>query len=274
MEDKSQSPEQQQPGDGALDTEELLTEDLLRRRREAMAKYTGAKDLAIGDPVGPTGHARAIAASARLTSQFRKTHRRGAMDIAPQDVIDVLTAAGVKQWVLMGLHGLVGYLPEPRATQDVHVLIAYSERRRAVKAVSEKWPDLTVRQFSEVVRFSDPADCDAQGRPKPVVDLMMPWARFQEMILEQFVATDPETGHRIPRLEAALVSKYAAMISVHRSREKKEYDAGDFRRIVRANHDRIRRDDLRRLANEVWEGGAEEIERFLDIALSDEPFPV
>jgi hypothetical protein len=73
--------------------------------------------------------------------------------------------------------------------------------------------------------------------------------------------------------QAALVSKYASMLSPHRDRDKKEQDAVDFRRLVRANRDRIRRDDLHRLAGLVWEGGAGDIDRFIEIALSDEPFP-
>ena len=44
--------------------------------------------------------------------------------------------------------------------------------------------------------------------------------------------------------------------------------------MVRANHDRIDRVALRRLAGEVWEGGGGEMERFLEIALSDRPFPM
>jgi len=44
--------------------------------------------------------------------------------------------------------------------------------------------------------------------------------------------------------------------------------------MVRANHDHIDRGALRRLADEVWEGDGEEIERFLDIALSARPFPM
>jgi hypothetical protein len=120
----------------------------------------------------------------------------------------------------------------------------------------------------------DPQDKYPNGEPKPVIDLMMPWGKFPETILKEYVVTDEETQHRIPRLEAAIASKYAAMISVHRDADKKEYDAGDFRRLVRANHDDIARGDLRRLANEIWEGGGEKILRFLDIALGDEPFPV
>jgi hypothetical protein len=77
----------------------------------------------------------------------------------------------------------------------------------------------------------------------------------------------------LPTIEAALVSKYAAIISPYRDRERKEYDAGDFRRLVKANRDRIREADLRRLAGLVWENGADEILRFIELALSEQPFP-
>jgi hypothetical protein len=103
---------------------------------------------------------------------------------------------------------------------------------------------------------------------------MHPWSPFQELILKEFVVIDGPTKHRLPTLEAALVSKYAALISPFRDREKREYDAGDFRRLVRANKEQIRVDDLRRLAALVWERGADDIARFIQIALSDEPFPI
>jgi hypothetical protein len=147
------------------------------------------------------------------------------MDIAPQDVIDVVVRAGVKHWVLMGLHGYAGYLPDPRATQDVDLLIARSERRRAVNAIRQAWPGLIVREFPEVVRFLDSNDLGPDNQPRPVIDLMMPWGQFQETILKEYAILEPETQHRIVTLEAALVSKYAAMISAFRERDRKEQDA-------------------------------------------------
>jgi hypothetical protein len=196
------------------------------------------------------------------------------MDISPQDVIDVLVAAGVKNWVLMGLHGYVGYLPSPRATQDVGVMVPYTQRKRAEAAIRQAWPELVVRELSQVVRFMDPRDVNPDGQLKPIIDLMLPWGKFQETILKEFVTVDEATQHRIPKLEAALVSKYAAMVSSQREYDRKEQDAADFRKMVRANHERIQRADLLRLASEVWEGGGPEIERFLHIALSDSPFPL
>ena len=261
-------------GAAVPDNAEFFSPAYLERRRLAMEKDTSFQGLDDLDPKLPAGHAYAIRTSTRLTSDFRRHHRKGAMDITPQDVIDALQAGGVKNWVLMGLHGYVGYMPDPRATQDVDIMVPYSERQRAKKAIATRWPELQVRELSQVTRFLDPSDLDAEGHPKPVADVMHPWSPFQELILKEYVVVDDETQHRLPTVEAALVSKYAAMVSPHRNREKKEYDAADFRRLARANRDRLRHVDLGRLAGLVWEGGAEEIGRFVQIALSDEPFPI
>jgi hypothetical protein len=266
----------QPPGarDSAAHNAAFFSPEYLEKRRRAM-EHPGGLDTGDSlDPKLPAGHAYAIRKSSWLTSEFRRQHRKGAMDITPQDVVDVLNASGVKNWVLMGLHGYVGYMPEPRATQDVDVMVPYSERKRATKAIAARWPALVMRELSQVTRFMDPADLDAAGRPKPVLDVMLPWSPFQELILKEYVEIEAETQHRLPTLEAALVSKYAAIISPHRDRDKREQDAVDFRKLVRANRDRLRNEDLRRMAELVWEGGGDEIGRFVEIAISDEAFPI
>jgi hypothetical protein len=252
---------------------DFYTPAYLEERRRALASLPGPEGMDELEPRGPAGHAYAIHKSAWLTSEFRRAHRKGAMDITPQDVIDALVAGGVKNWVLMGLHGYVGYMPNPRATQDVDVMVPYGGRAKAKKAILTRWPDLVVRELSQVTRFADPADVDDQSKPKQVIDLMHPWSPFQELILKEYVIVEPKTKHRLPMLEAALVSKYAAIISPYRERQRKEYDAGDFRELVKANRDRIREADLRRLASLVWENGAEDICRFVQLALADQPFP-
>jgi hypothetical protein len=239
-------------------------------RNAELATLGPSRDLNEGDPQGAVGHAYGIRTTTRLIRNYRELHRKQAMDITPQPVIDVLVKAGVKKWVLMGLHGYSGYLADPRTTQDVDIMVAASERKKAVKAIQAAWPTLLVQHYSEVVRFRDPNDPDLQGNPKPTIDIMMPWAEFQQTILKDYVLIDEKTKHRIPRLEAALVAKYAAMVSITRSIEKKEYDAGDFRRMVRANYDHIDRESLRRLAAQVWSDGADDIEHFLDIAMSNQ----
>jgi len=262
------------PNVAATDNAAFFSPAYLEKRRLAMEQAAGPRDMGDLDPKLPAGHAYAIRTSARLTSDFRRLHRKSAMDITPQDVIDVLNAAGLNNWVLMGLHGYVGYMPDPRATQDVDIMVPYSSRARAKKAIAARWPELVVREISSVTRFLDPGDLDAEGNPKPVVDLMHPWSPFQELILKEYVSVDQQTQHRLPTLEAAMVSKYAAMRPPDGDRAEKEYHAVDFRRLARANRDRILTDDLRRIAELVWEGGADDIGRFVQIALSDEPFPI
>jgi hypothetical protein len=257
---------------------ELYTPEHLEKRRAAVARVEGNawKGVDATDPQCPAGHARAMRISVSLTSDFRQTHRKGAMDIKPQDVIDALHAAGVKKWVLMGLHGYAGYLPQPRATQDVDVLISRRDSKKAVQALCERFPNLIVQELEPVIRFKDPADCFADGSPKPVIDLMLPWSPLNEAILNEkdYVVVDPQTRHVIPAVEAALASKYAAMISDLREWEKKQQDAVDFRRIARANFDRVDRERLRRLGELIWQGGGAELEEFLEIAPRDEPFPI
>ena len=92
--------------------------------------------------------------------------------------------------------------------------------------------------------------------------------------MKEYVIVDAETQHRIPTLEAALISKFAGMHSPERDRVDKESDIAVFRSIARANRDLIREADLRRLAGLIWEGGADEAMRFVQISLTDEPFPI
>ena len=69
------------------------------------------------------------------------------------------------------------------------------------------------------------------------------------------------------------MSKYATVISPYRSIEKKDFDAGDLRFLIKTNIKKINRDRLISLASEVWERGGEDILKFLDLALADKPFP-
>jgi hypothetical protein len=239
--------------------------------RIATAGFEGLDDM---EPKAPCGHAYGLHKSAMLTSDYRSRLRRGIVDVTPQEVIDCMLEADIKNWVLMGLHGYVGYLPMPRATQDVDVMVPYSQRKRAADAVAARWPMLTRVELPQVIRFVDTTDLDPDGHPKPVIDVMNPWSPFQETILKEHVLHDKKTGSRYPTVEAALASKYAALVSPNRSRDKKEYDAGDFRKIVRANHERIDRESLSKLCNQVWEHGGDEVLRFIELTLTDQPLPI
>ncbi|MEM9587391.1 MAG: hypothetical protein AAGA03_08920 [Planctomycetota bacterium] len=247
------------------------SEAFLAARRAAMAEQVWP----VEDPsYAPVGHERGIRTSTRITSNYRGTHRKRSMDVKPEEVIDVLKHAQVTRWVLMGLHGYVGYLSDPRATQDVDVLIDHDFKHQAVKAIQLRWPQLETREADVAVRFHDPGDVDADGKPKPVIDLMLPWSNIHAEILKYHVIVDPETGHHLPNLEAALCAKYAAMVSPHRAFDRKSQDAVDFRLIVKCNLNDIDRERLQTLAEFVWTGAGPEILEFLDLAVNDQPFPL
>ncbi|KAA1261829.1 hypothetical protein LF1_43890 [Rubripirellula obstinata] len=249
--------------------------EFLAARDAAMAKVTaGYKGVDATDPQTPSGHAEGIRTSTWLTSDYRKNYRSDALDITPDDVVGCLVDAGVEQWVLMGLHGYVGYLPMPRATQDVDVMVAIHEKDKAIAAVSARWASLIVSELSVVARFKDPADCFSDGRPKPVIDIMLPVEPFYQTILAKHVRVDEVTGHRLPTVEAAIVSKYAAMISPNREISKKGFDGGDLRRIVKANLDSINQDALFALAAEVWDGADADMKDIFHRAVNDLPFEV
>ena len=249
--------------------------ELIARRNAAMAEisrgWEGHDDL---DPTGPSGHEYGISQSTRLTSDYRQQHRKDAMDITPRQVMDCLIDARVKDWVLMGLHGYVGYLPMPRATQDVDVMVSARESEKAVEAIQARWPTLEIARFPVVIRFGDPGDLDAHGKAKQVIDLMLPNSQFQKTILSKHVKIDDQTGDRYPTVEAAIVSKYSAMISPHRGIDKTEQDAVDLRRLLKANHERVQLDLLQSLAEEIWLGGGADILDYLNRAIEDKTFDV
>jgi hypothetical protein len=196
------------------------------------------------------------------------------MDIKPAEVMSCLRAAGVENWCLMGLHGYVGYLPMPRATQGVDIMVPHNQKRKAVKAITGRRPALIKEELEPVVRFYDPGELDIDGNRVPVIDLMLPRGKFQQTILEEHVLTDKKTGSRYPTAEAAIVAKYAALISPSRKPGKQKYDAGDLESLIVSTHPNLNVAAIQSLAGQVWEGGSEEILWFIDCALNEKPFPV
>ncbi len=248
--------------------------EFIAARNAAMARYDSLRFMDAGDPTGPCGHAYGLKVSMRLTTDYRSTWRNQSMDVKPSEVMECLREAGVRDWCLMGLHGYVGYLPMPRATQDVDVMVPHNQKKKAVKAISGRWPQLERKEFPPVVRFYDPGERDGDGNMVPVIDLMLPWSPFQETILKDHVVIDPGTLNRHPTLEAAIVSKYAALVSPHRVFDKKQQDATDLGRLIRNTHPDYDVAAIQALAGQVWEGGSPEIVDFIDCALNEKPFPV
>src|SRR5437899_2825778 len=106
-------------------------------------------------------HARSLETSTALSCYYVMNH------ITPLDVIAVLNAAGV-QFVLVGLHGVAGWMDEPRATQDVDVVVASRHHKKALTALAAAFPNLEPRDFEVVTRLVD------QETKKVLIDVMKP----------------------------------------------------------------------------------------------------
>src|SRR5436190_12935235 len=127
-------------------------------------------------------HADSLATSTAVAAYYVKNF------IPPLEVIRILNDAKVK-FMLVGAHGIAGWLDEPRATQDVDVLIQ-TRYRQAVQAIETAFPGLTVQDLPAVTRFVDPTD------NLPVIDLMRSQAALHKLVARN--AHQVGKSHSIP----------------------------------------------------------------------------
>jgi hypothetical protein len=210
-------------------------------------------------------HLEALRTSSRLTSYFREKHQPMATDVTPQRVIEVLNEAGIK-CVLMGTHALNTYRDQARATQDVDVLVRKKDVRKAVRLLHQEYPELTLNETPVVTRFIDPTT------GKAALDVMKPTQKVFQMVFRHTVKV--ADTHHIPDLEMALISKFAAITSPHRERQRKIQDVADFANIVENCKSAIDMLKLRRLAKSVYPAGGEEICKLVEDILTGRPLVV
>jgi hypothetical protein len=199
-------------------------------------------------------HMDALLLAGEIRENLRRMYWPKTMKMKPEEVVRLLNQANVR-FVLMGTYGINGYRDQARATQDVDVLVRIKDHEKAVQAVRERFPKLQIVDLPVVTRFTDPAN------DKPLIDLMKPMSDSLLAVFKYSVMV--EKSHRVPDLEMALVSKFAAMVSPNRIQSKKLVDGGDFVNIVENNLASIDKRKLRRLAEQVYRGGGKEIMQLL-----------
>jgi hypothetical protein len=204
-----------------------------------------------------THHGDSLRISTEITRTLRKMYWPEVSMVAPADIIPVLNEAGVR-FILMGNYGISGWRSEPRATEDVDILVRTRDQRKAVRVLRDAFPSLQVVDYPVVTSFLDPVT------RRPLIDLMKPNQPLFKVAFRQTVL-DAE-GYLIPNLEFALACKFAAMVSPNRAIDKKYLDAADFISVVTKNHSAIRATQLRRLGERVYHGGGEGIIRLLEEA--------
>jgi hypothetical protein len=194
-------------------------------------------------------HRTALRISSNVTRNIRQLQGRTKVDIQPREVIKVLNKASIK-FTLVGAHGIAGWLVDPRASQDVDVII-HAQHKKAVQAVRKAFPSLQVADTEVVTRFIDPAT------DRPVIDLMKPDSELHQNVADYTVQVGK--SHKVPSLEMALALKFAAMQSPLRKEIKKDQDGVDFDSMVAAHGDEIADDILFSLGEMVKNNGGPEI---------------
>jgi hypothetical protein len=203
-------------------------------------------------------HDEAVQEVSFLQRQYRRqwSDRMAASPVELYEVLRTLTQKRIP-FVLIGAHGFAGWTGKPRNTKDVDILVKSGRNlTRAVKAIRELYPQLQERSFPGLIAFFIP------GEKESVVDVIYPHRADLAEALENPVWTEnKEEGlrYRIPALEAALSSKYGAMLNPTRQLDQRLQDTVDFTRMVQHSQDEGRQpidlDRLKLLGEKVWPGG-------------------
>ena len=193
-----------------------------------------------------------------LQKQYRRqwSDRMAASPVELYAVLRTLTQKRIP-FVLIGAHGFAAWTGKPRNTKDVDILVKGGRNlTRAVKAIRGLYPQLQERSFPGLIAFFIP------GEKESVVDVIYPHRADLAEALENPVWTEnKEEGvrYRIPTLEAALSSKYGAMLNPSRALDQRIQDSADFTRMVQHSYDEgqlpIDLERLELLGEKVWPGG-------------------
>lgn len=191
-------------------------------------------------------HAQSLATSSALSELYVPNL------IPPLDVVRVLNAAKVR-FMLLGAHGLAGWMGKARATEDVDVLVATRGHKKAVSALLAAFAHLQADDHEVVTRLRDPETGTV------VIDVMKAnQPLYRDALKHTHTVESGSQRYQIPSLELALTMKFAAMISLTRADRDKFQDTRDFMYIVDTNPN-IDLEKLHALGQLVYNGGGNEL---------------
>lgn len=191
-------------------------------------------------------HAQSLATSSALSEYYVPNL------ITPLQVIRILNAAKVR-FMLLGAHGLGGWMGKPRATEDVDVLVGTRGHKKAVRALLTAFPHLQAEDHEVVTRLREPETGTI------VIDVMKTnQPLYRDALKHTHTVESGGQRYQIPSLELALATKFAAMISLTRADRDKFQDVRDFMYIVDTNPN-IDLVKLHALGQLVYNGGGDEI---------------
>jgi Nucleotidyl transferase AbiEii toxin, Type IV TA system len=190
-------------------------------------------------------HVQALRVSSELSAYYVEHI------VTPLEVIAVLNREKVS-FVLVGAHGIGGWTGKPRATEDVDLVVAEKQIKKATRALLAEFPQLQARDEEVVVRLQDRESGDV------LIDLIKPRSIYRAVFKHTHAVSQGAEHYRVPSLELALATKYSAMVSPNRPDDSKYQDATDFIRMVKANAD-IDFETLTHLGDLVYNGGGAEV---------------
>jgi hypothetical protein len=190
-------------------------------------------------------HAMTLADSSALSHYYMPTA------ILPADVVRVLDRARIP-FVLVGAHGVFGWMQEGRMTKDVDVVVAARYHKKAVRTLMEAFPQLEEIELEVVSRLRN------RKTKQVAIDVIKPRELYRAVFKHTHSVRSGRVHYRVPSLEMALAMKFAAMISPNRLDTKKLIDAHDFITMIRANPE-IDLKALAELGELVYPGGGIEV---------------
>jgi hypothetical protein len=172
--------------------------------------------------------------------------------VKPLDVLAVLERAGVR-CLLIGTYATVGWTNEPRATQDVDVLVAARSFRPATRALVAAYPRLVAEETPTITRFTD------RNTGRALLDVFKACQPLLRRALRrtQTVRAGRRT-YRIPDVDTTLALKFAALVNCHGDQASCFLHAADFIRLVRQNPD-LDPETLAELGELAFPGGGKKL---------------
>ena len=200
-----------------------------------------------------------------LSTQYRRFWRSMAkVKVNFKKILQTLCQKRIS-FVLHGAYGIASWTGRPRSTHDVDILTKADKNfTRALNALKALYPKLEVREFGNVTAFFVP------GETESVIDLCLPHRESDAVMIETAILIEKDNlKYRVPILEAALASKYGAMLNPLRDFLKKAQDAVDFSFMVKHSMKKTRTpidlEKLYALGELIWPGsGGKEIRRLVE----------
>lgn len=172
--------------------------------------------------------------------------------IPPLEVIAILNKQGVR-FTLVGAYGIGGWIKKSRATEDVEVIVAAQDHKKALAALLAEFPHLQAEDHEVVTHLRD------SETQQVAIDLMKPNdPLFREALKQTYWVENGGQRYQIPSLEMALTMKFASMISLNRAEADRYIDAHDFIHMVQANAE-IDLETLASLGEIVYTGGGQAV---------------